>query len=269
MPITSAMLRAMFASGVSHDAIIAVAEAEEAADREREREKLKDKRYANKIYKREQRTRDAIATGAAVPLFNVPSAAADVPPNVRPDIDVRPDTPSSSSSPTPPLITPSPVVVGDVVGARAGEISEQAFALAGQVFAAMGIDPAFIPPGWCGTAMYLQGWLNDGKRPQLILLAAQECAASLRKRGAPLPHRYRYLTNFIVQTHEEHERQLTMVGGVVSNPEKSHGATARRAGANRPGGFARMLLAHATRDDAGVDPDHGQVETSGTLRSTG
>src|SRR4051794_9364981 len=116
MPLTTAGLRALFAAGATPEAILAAAEAEEAADKaraleeaERRRPKLLRKRALDRERQNRKRARDR------TPLFDeqsptsVPELAAASPGQPALDEpvsrDVTRDTPPSSSSPTPPLIT--------------------------------------------------------------------------------------------------------------------------------------------------------------------
>jgi hypothetical protein len=113
-------------------------------------------------------------------------------------------------SPTLPSLTTPPPNDGGGGGARAsehdGSISRQAHELANDVLAIVGIDRRFVPPGWCGLAMWLSAGLASKWQPELVKVAAQRVAAA-RQRGGP-PNSYRYLEQPIVREHEQAARPI-------------------------------------------------------------
>lgn len=101
--------------------------------------------------------------------------------------------------------------------ARDSIISDQAFALANEVMRTLDIDPKFIPPGWCGAAMWLQAGLSSGWNPELVRIAAARLRA---RRNFRQPYTYRYLLQPIVREHElASEPSLPVPPMSVSRPE--------------------------------------------------
>ena len=86
---------------------------------------------------------------------------------------------------------------------------------------ALGIDLEFVPPGWCGAAMWLQAGLNSGWRPELVRLAVDRVRA---RKNYQLPFSYRYLSQPIAREHQlMAERSLpTPPISETSNQEANH-----------------------------------------------
>jgi hypothetical protein len=114
----------------------------------------------------------------------------------------------------------------DGVDARAREscaISKEAFDLADEIMLLLGIDLKFVPPGWCGAALWFHTGLTAGWRPELVRIAAAKIRA--RKRYE-IPFSFRYLAKPIQREHEfAAEPHLPMPPVVVSKgQETAHAA---------------------------------------------
>jgi hypothetical protein len=245
----------MFDAGISPDAILAVVKAEEEADRS----KLKRTRKLEAARQQRQRDRDALVTSPSEPAQDQPTLFQSVPASPVPasvpefaqdhSSRVMSAVTRDSVSPHPPSTPPPLPPGGGDEGGRAPasdcKISAQAFALADQVMDLMGIDRAFVPPGWFGLAMHLQGGFNEGWRAELVLLATQRVAANLKERGALLPYTFGYLTKPIIREHQHQQRPLPMVA-VVDNPESAHAqATQHYPGGAYGASKDRFRAAHA------------------------
>lgn len=115
-------------------------------------------------------------------------------------------------------------------GSRASLISEEAFEISNEVMAILSIDQKFIPPGWCGAPMRIQGGLNAGWKREVILIAARRVAAG--KRDGP-PDSFAYLEKPIAREHEIASKPLPVV--VIDQiPEVIHAHT--DSGRHHPGG---------------------------------
>ena len=129
-------------------------------------------------------------------------------------VRIKGDNPSSSESEG-----------GDAGNARAREamISQLAFDLATDVMQILGIDTAFIPPGWCGAPMWLQAGLNSGWRPEVIRVAAAKVRA---RRNYQPPYSFRYLGQPITREHELMAAPLLPMPPVmVSSQDSPHAKT--------------------------------------------
>lgn len=62
-------------------------------------------------------------------------------------------------------------------GGGRGVIGRDANALAAELLPIVGIDPTFPPPGWCGLALQVQAWLDDGATADVIRSAFQKASA--------------------------------------------------------------------------------------------
>lgn len=58
-----------------------------------------------------------------------------------------------------------------------GVIGSDAHALAVELFPIVDIDPTFPPPGWCGLALQVQAWLDDGATADVIRSAFRKASA--------------------------------------------------------------------------------------------
>lgn len=152
---------------------------------------------ARRLYERERkrayRAKKAANLSGTCP--NVPENVPNVPENVPRD------TPSES---LPSILSSEERKKegGDGGDVRATEplVSNAAFDLADEAMTILGIDLSFVPPAWCGFAMWLQGGLTSGWQPELVRLAARKVAAARRREGPP--HSFRYLGKPIVREHE-------------------------------------------------------------------
>jgi len=108
---------------------------------------------------------------------------------------------------------------GDNARARGPLISELAFQLASDVMTTLGIDREFVPPGWCGAAMWLQAGLDSGWRPEIVRIAAAKIRA--RKNYQP-PFSFRYLLQPIIREHQlMAEPSLPMPPVVVASNQRT------------------------------------------------
>ena len=69
-------------------------------------------------------------------------------------------------------------------------ISDQATALAHKLFAIVGLDFNFLPPGWCGLALQVETWFSSGCSADAILTAFQRVMARRKTEGAPRTPQY-------------------------------------------------------------------------------
>lgn len=191
--------RAAYALGQQQDAAIRAERLE--AKRKADRERLAAKRAADKA-PMSQMSRDVAC-----------------------DSDMSRATPSSSSSPPTPTLITTPSIGGGVRDPESPEllVTKLAFDLADQVMTILGIDLEFVPPGWCGTAMWLQMGLTSGWKPEIIRIAASRVAAS--KRDGP-PSTYRYLEKPIGREHALAAAPLpTVQRGSHARPERPPGVS--------------------------------------------
>lgn len=63
-------------------------------------------------------------------------------------------------------------------------VTPEAMQLAEKLLVIAGHSPTFWPPGWCGAAMRVQTWLNQGWKPEIIVAAVQRVVA--KARGRPI-----------------------------------------------------------------------------------
>jgi hypothetical protein len=98
----------------------------------------------------------------------------------------------------------------------------EAAALAQDVFVLVGIDLEFVPPLWCGLAMFLQAGLAGGWKPDVVRLAVRKVMAQRRQDGAPTSFRY-----FEKPITREHELAARPVPPVPSSDGDFHAPTQR------------------------------------------
>lgn len=128
-------------------------------------------------------------------------------------------------------------------GTRAREpvISEAAHQLAAEVMKTLEIDTRFVPPGWCGAALWFQMGLTSGWQPELVRIAAAKVRA--RRHYEP-PHSYRYLGPPIDREHKLHAAPSLPIPPVVVRPQEQPHAQAQPASDWR----ARRDAQHAALD---------------------
>lgn len=112
-------------------------------------------------------------------------------------------------------------------------ISEQAWQLAGQLAAICGhpMPPEDWPPDWAGAPMRIQGWLNSGWQPLVILVAAR---ASAGKKPPKSIKRVDYFEGAIA---DEHARQAKPIPKTEVSSVQTNQPAGARSGPG--GGFAR------------------------------
>jgi hypothetical protein len=266
MPLSVAELEALFAAGVSHDTILALARVRATDEKERAREKLEAEREEQrttrsqaKLRKRLQRERDAITSSAstddAYATGPLPPRAvtSDPPPTVTLVTAVTSDTPFPQ--------TPYPQKERGVGGGarEADLISDQARALAAQVMDIIGINRTAIPPGWQTAPRFMQQGLDGGWRAETVLLAAQTVKAQIAQRGGELPYSVGYLSRPINREHTNPQRPLPMVGVVAGNTEGTRGS-ASSFGGSYGAAKDRARAAHAKLKAAIADHDSGESD---------
>jgi hypothetical protein len=156
--------------------------------------------------------------------------------------------------------------------ARAREplISDLAGQLADEIMRTLGIDLEFVPPGWCGAALWLQTGLNVGWRPEIVRVAVDRVRA---RKSYKLPSTYRYLNQPILDEHKMAE-QLPMS---ISSREVHHAEKTADHRASSPWQQSRdrwrvaaaELSASVAADEAREEDGGETVQTSATTRRNG
>jgi hypothetical protein len=101
-------------------------------------------------------------------------------------------------------------------------ISEMAHQLAREVMQTLEIDIAFVPPGWCGAALWFETGIKSNWRPELVRIAAAKVRA--RRHYEP-PWSYTYLLKPIEREHKLHANPPLPIPPVaVRDQEQSHAA---------------------------------------------
>lgn len=121
-----------------------------------------------------------------------------------------PEKDAPRATPTPPQVT----------------ISAQARALADEIAVAAGHTLEFVPPSWCGAALRVEMWLNQGWSPPLILDSVR--AQIARKRDGP-PGSITYFEKGIAAAHAD-RGPLPTLTVVERNSEVIHVRPRSRAG---------------------------------------
>jgi uncharacterized protein YdaU (DUF1376 family) len=145
----------------------------------------------------------------------------------------------TASNPNP---NPNPQDRGVREETAPGLIAPETFALADQIFAAIGVDRD--DPRWAGTAMRVQSWRNQGWAADAILAAIRKVMAG---RTGP-PDSIRYFEKAIARQVAEHNAPVP-----VMEPHHVQTIAARRRSGN---GFVRNRVDRA-RSRAGVLPPDG------------
>ncbi len=107
-------------------------------------------------------------------------------------------------------------------------VSLEAYDLADSLGSLAGLEPKSWPPGWCGAAMTIQRFLNEGVPPDVISLAVTTALA--RKRDGPspdIPANFAYFCKPIAQEFARYKTPLPQIqpgklevidGGLARNP---------------------------------------------------
>lgn len=89
-------------------------------------------------------------------------------------------------------------------GATKSLISPEAHSIAEELAKEAGFTKETWPPGWCGAAMAVQKWLNDGCPGEVVKLAVTT-ALQRRKRDGP-PDNFAYFAKPIAAAFADHQR---------------------------------------------------------------
>lgn len=120
--------------------------------------------------------------------------------DANPDRKAQSQKPESESDPEdhqhPPETVAAPAKAQSL-------IRPEAHAIAEELWQAAGFSKETLPPGWCGTAMAIQKWLNDGCPGDVVKLAVN--AALRRKRDGP-PQSFSYFAQPIAAAFADHQR---------------------------------------------------------------
>ena len=100
--------------------------------------------------------------------------------------------------------------------ARERMLSDEALRLADELAAEAKLEPDAWPPGWCGSAMLIQRFFNDGCPPEVVKVAV---ITELRRRTKP-PDYFAYFEKPIARAFANFQRPLPKV--VVENQEIAH-----------------------------------------------
>jgi hypothetical protein len=147
------------------------------------------------------------------------------------------------------------VEVGGGKSARAREplLKPDAFALAERIAAIAGFpDPKAWPAGWCVAPMRVQGMLDRGWQPELMIATAQSVMA--RKSDGP-PETVGYFEKPFARAHAQNQKPLPTVEG-----SSNHHAQSRK------GGFADALArlkSTFTSDAAGGGSEADGIQQGG------
>ncbi len=107
-------------------------------------------------------------------------------------------------------------------------VSLEAYDLADSLGSLAGLEPKSWPPGWCGAAMTIQRFLNEGVPPDVISLAVTTALA--RKRDGPspdIPANFAYFCKPIAQEFARYRTPLPQIqpgklevidGGLARSP---------------------------------------------------
>lgn len=128
-------------------------------------------------------------------------------------------------------------------------ISEEAFALSGEILVLMGLDPGH--PLSAGSPMQVQSWLNGGWPRDAIIGGVQQ--VMLRKRGDP-PSTLKYFEKAIARAHAEFTRPLP-IAIINDKPEVIN----FNGQARKPGGSLNAVL------DAAIARERAALQEAGHL----
>jgi hypothetical protein len=82
-------------------------------------------------------------------------------------------------------------------------VSPEAVSLADEIGESIGFTKENWPPGWCGAAMAIQKWLNDGCPAEVVKLAV---TTSLRRKRDGPPDNFSYFAKPIASAFADHKR---------------------------------------------------------------
>lgn len=127
-----------------------------------------------------------------------------------------------------------------LISEEAGEIAEVVAGICGLP------EPKHWPPGWCGSPMYVQKWINGGYQREIIISACRAAMASKRD-GAP--DTIRYFEKAVARAHAQFSAPLPSV--IQANPEQISGNSGNKWPANSIKGAVAKLQNDFARE--GVD----------------
>jgi hypothetical protein len=218
-----------------------------------------ERRNANKAAQRKCRGRKHKKRAEIIQL-NEPRLPLDEQPRSSMSDDSY-DTPDSDdppplkekSPPTPPSKenNPTPKIDDDDRARVISLISPDAKKLADEIGAIAGIDPDPVacPPGWCGTAMQVQSWLDGGWSADAIVAGTRTAMARrTRSRDGP-PETPVYFTKEIA-------RAVAQAAKPLPNAEILHERESGYSKDWRPGGLTR-LSAGLGAQTSHPEPDFG------------
>lgn len=136
---------------------------------------------------------------------------------------------------------------GSLISAEAKQVAEEAAEICGI------IDRLAWPPGWCGAAMTVQSWINEGCRPEIIIPACRE--AMMKKRDGP-PDKITYFTKAVARAHAQFKTPMPIVS--IPEPEKINGKRTNNGPSDFKAVFAKL------RND--LDREGGDIESDPPMR---
>lgn len=220
------VLRALLEAGATAEMIVAAVE----VDYEKNKEQSAKRREQAAERQRKKRARDA-----REPDLFVPSNESVTLSHAESRVTER-DTPSLSSFPPhPPNNSPTPVDDHDGEARRDGLINPEAVRIAQVVMKIVGINPEFVPPGWCGAPMRVHVWLAEGWTEPIIRAGVE--AAMARKRDGP-PETIKYFEKPIRQAIAAQSAPLPNV--VKFQSDHQNGATVHPITAARDRAIAHL-----------------------------
>lgn len=207
MSLPDSVIDAMLAAGASAEVIGAAVKAAHAETEKR----VAERRAKTAERQRNKRERDALSRSECVTSRDQSVTERYTPSQVSPSF--------SPSIPT-PITTPSSPPPDDDGGGSAREplVSKSAYELADEVMVIAGVDPAMVPPGWCGAPMRLQSMLTQGWQPEIIKIAVQQ--ATTRKRDGPADS-LAYFEKAIAREHAKQAAPLPTVK-ILEAQETTH-----------------------------------------------
>jgi hypothetical protein len=189
-------------------------------------EKRQPRREDPSAADRQDRRRRKPEPEPVLPLDTDPQLRAkEVSAAVEPSLTPAAETVSASAIPSPPT-------VGKVT------ISATANRLADDIARECGYEIEHVPPSWCGAALRVQMWLDDGWRPDIILASAR--AQLVHKRDGP-PSKITYFEKGILRAHADAGSPLPSLKIVERQGEVIHVAARTRQGSSGLAAADRLL----------------------------
>jgi hypothetical protein len=100
------------------------------------------------------------------------------------------------------------VIIDDAAAPRGSLVTPEAIKLTEKLLVICGHDLKFWPPGWIGAPMRVQAWMNEGWKPELIVVAVQKVVA--KARGRPI-NSVRFFENAIAEEVARQSEPLPIV----------------------------------------------------------